>query len=132
MILEDDFMFLVDKPTFEENLRSCFASNIEYDVLLLGCLIKKSEPFNEILSYGREIETTSGYIVHKAFYDTLINTWEIALENLIATNMHWLYALDQSWKTLQMSHKFLCFNTRIGKQRSSWSDNRNCFTEYDA
>jgi GR25 family glycosyltransferase involved in LPS biosynthesis len=131
LIFEDDFMFLVDKHTFENNLRNFFSSNIYYDVLLLGYNLKgTSEQINEFISRGHDIQAPSGYIVKNTFYDKLINTWESALENLIATNMHWLYANDQSWKILQTANKFLYFNTRIGKQRGSWRDNSECYMEY--
>ena len=130
LILEDDFMFLVDKDTLENNLQTFFKSNTPYDVLMVGYNISNSEPFNETVSYARSVQTTSGYIVHQSFYDILIDHWEEALNNLILTGMHWIYALDQSWKTLQTSHTFFYFNTRIGKQRGSWSDLANCYIDY--
>ena len=130
LIFEDDFMFIVDKPIFEQNLRSFFSSNTPYDVLLLGYNIKGSEQFNDTVSYARNVQTTSGYIVNQLFYDILIKNWEEALDKLISSGKHWLYALDQSWKTLQDKHTFFYFNTRIGKQRPSWSDIGNSYADY--
>ena len=131
LVFEDDFMFLVDKLTLEENLRKFFSSNIKYDVLLLAYYIEQSEPLNDTVSYAREAAASAAYVVNHTAYDELIKVWEWALENLISTGMHWLYANDQSWKHLQKTHTFLYFNTRIGKQRPSWSDNGDRYVDYE-
>lgn len=36
LILEDDFQFLVSKEIFEENLKTFFESNIDYNVCMLS------------------------------------------------------------------------------------------------
>ncbi len=132
LVFEDDFMFLVNKLKFYNNVREFFQSNMVYDVLMLGYNITgKSENLNEIVSRGYNIQAPSGYIVHHRFYDKLINTWESALQHLIITGHHWHYANDQSWKSLQIDNTFLYFNIRIGKQRGSWSDNAGCYMDYE-
>lgn len=123
LILEDDFNFIVDASTLDHNLRTFFTSNTPYDVLMLSYSVNESEPLNETVSYARDVQTASGYVVNQSFYNTLINTWEWALDNLITTGQHWLYANDQSWKSLQKKHSFLYFNQRIGVQRASFTDN---------
>jgi GR25 family glycosyltransferase involved in LPS biosynthesis len=121
-IFEDDFMFLVDKPTFEAQLRAFFELNIRWDVLMLSYNVLRSEPYNELVSYGRNVQTASGYIVHRRFYDRLIANLEDALPNLIRTQRHWFYMNDACWKLLQPCSEWFFFNMRIGKQRPSYSD----------
>ena len=50
---------------------------------------------------------------------------------LESTKMHWIYANDQIWKKKQITDKWYCFKTRLGKQRSGFSDNANSFMNYD-
>ena len=114
MIFEDDFKFVVDKLTFESNLRSFFESNTPYDVILFNAHILKSEPLNDVVSYAKEAHGSSAYIVHERFYDELINTLDEANYQLVETQIYWLYARDKSWKSLQKTHVFLYFNAPIG------------------
>jgi len=129
LIFEDDFEFLVDRDTFITQLQLFFDSNIDYDVLLLSYNIQASEPLNEIVSRGTDVETASGYIVHSKFYDKLIDNLTTNYSLLESTGAHWLYLNDQCWKTLQKDNRFLYFNIRLGKQRNSFSDLRGYFIE---
>jgi GR25 family glycosyltransferase involved in LPS biosynthesis len=126
LIFEDDFKFLVDKETFETQLNSFFQSKIDYDVLFLSYNVTKSEPLNELVSYGKDIVTASGYIVNQKFYDKLIENLETNYRLLEKTLSHWLYLNDQCWKPLQKDNAFLYFNKRIGMQRDGYSD-LSCF-----
>lgn len=134
LILEDDFQFLVSKEELEENLRSFFSLNIDYEVCMLSYnLIEKdneSLPQYEILHKIKDAQTASGYLVHKSMYDPLIELLEWAMHELHNTQQHWIYANDIVWKKFQKSGKWYCFKTRIGKQRPSYSDNGKNFTDY--
>lgn len=130
LIFEDDFQCIVDKETFHTTLAAFFEKNIPYDVVMLSYNVLKSEPYDEIVSYAREAQTASGYIVHKRFYDSLIENLETALLRLIETQQHWLYANDQCWKSLQSHSEWFYCNTRIGIQRPSYSDLSNRFVDY--
>ena len=58
-------------------------------------------------------QTTSGYIVNSYFYDTLIDLWEESQVELIRTNEHWVYGLDQIWKTIQPQNNWYAFKKRL-------------------
>lgn len=131
LIFEDDFQFLVDAATFQTNLEQFFASNTPYDVLMLSYNIQRSEPVNELISKVYEAQTASGYLVHSRFYDTLIQNLETNLPLLERTGAHWLYLNDQCWKSVQPDAAWYFFNTRIGKQRPSYSDLANRFMDYN-
>jgi hypothetical protein len=122
LILEDDFQFIVDKPTFEQELTNFFKLEIPYDILMISYNILGKKPFNDTVCRATDVQTASGYLVHERFYDALIANWRHALPLLIQTGQHWLYSCDQSWKILQPTSEWFCLNRRIGIQRKSYSD----------
>jgi glycosyl transferase family 25 len=126
LIFEDDFEFLVDRETFWKYMEGLFAEVKSYDVIMLAYYAPRTEPSTPLVQKVIEAQTTSGYIVHSKFYDTLINLYEDAMPKLINTGEHWNYANDQVWKPLQPISEWYATTTRIGKQRASMSD---CGTE---
>lgn len=130
LIFEDDFEFLVSKDVLQEQLHSFFASNIDYDVLMFSYKVEQSSPINNTVSRTTDVQTMSGYLVHKRFYNALIENLERNYLLLEATRAHWLYLNDQCWKSLQKDHVFLYFNTRLGKQRASYSDLSMVYIDY--
>jgi glycosyl transferase family 25 len=125
LLLEDDFQFIVDRATFEQELTNFFQLEIPYDVLMIGYNLLEKKPLNDTVCRATNVQTTSGYLVHERFYDALIANWKQALPLLIQTDKHWLYSCDQSWKILQPVSEWFCLNRRIGIQRSSFSDIAN-------
>lgn len=136
LIFEDDFEFLVPKELFWSQINKFFELRMPYDVLMLSYNIeaedndlmalhnvKPSEPVNDLIFKVNSNSTASGYIVHSYFYDALIELYEENLPLLESTGKHWIYANDQIWKKLQPTAKWYGFNTRIGRQRASYSDN---------
>jgi glycosyl transferase family 25 len=123
LILEDDFTFLVSKEEFEKQLEDFFNLQMEYDVCFVSYNLRRYEPLeNNIVNKALEVQTTSGYIVHKKYYDTLIELYEYAMPLLEQTHAHWIYANDQIWKQLQEKDNWFYFITRIGKQCDGYSD----------
>jgi glycosyl transferase family 25 len=132
LILEDDFTFLVSKDEFEQELTSFFNLNIHFDVLMLSYLLKKTEDTEyAFISKIKEVETASGYIVNKHYYDVLIELYEWAMPLLDQTKQHWIYCNDQVWKRLQGKDTWYSFTKRIGKQAPGYSDNAQQFFDYD-
>ena len=125
LIFEDDFTFLVDKDTFESNLKQFFEEISEFDVCMLSYSLLQFENIPNINSVMKvfEAQTASAYIVHENFYDSLISLYEEAIPILEKTDHHWIYANDQCWKKLQPSSLWYAMKTRIGKQRPGFSDN---------
>ena len=135
LLFEDDFMFLVPKEEFWTLLQRALKEVPDYDVIMLGYGMNKSEPFSETLMKVLDAQAGSGYIVNEKFYDTLILTLDEGTKKLIETGRHWDYACDQIWKKIQPAANWYAFNTRIGKQRASfqdtgfaptWADYKNC------
>lgn len=132
LILEDDFEFLVSKEVFEENLKTFFEGNIEYNVCMLSYNMQEFVNCDGInVNKVLFAQTASGYIVNSNYYDKLIELYEWCLPLLISTKQHWLYANDIVWKDCQRNDNWYYFKTRIGKQRAGYSDNSNVFRDYD-
>ncbi len=132
LILEDDFQFTVSKEEFENQLQLFFENNIEYDVCMISYLLQISQPTEfSFLKKVIEAQTASGYIIHSAFYDKMIQLYEWAVPLLAQTNQHWNYANDQCWKKLQPTANWYCFTNRCGKQRAGYSDNSERYNDYD-
>ena len=134
LILEDDFQFLVSKEEFEMELSRFFtyAETHSYDVCMFSYNLKESSDIENTPYLKRvlDAQTASGYLVNRDYYDKLITLFEWANPLLEETGQHWIYSNDQVWKRLQRTDNWVCFNTRIGKQRPGYSDNGNAFTDY--
>jgi GR25 family glycosyltransferase involved in LPS biosynthesis len=130
MIFEDDFQFLVSKEEWNRLIAYLPES---YDVVMLAYNKVQPTEYNDILNRVQGAQTTSGYIVHSRFYDTLIARWEEGARLFIEQpHMDWVYILDQYWKPLQPNAEWFAFKTRIGKQRPGFSDLVGQYVEYDA
>jgi len=132
LILEDDFTFLVSKEEFQKQLTDFFKLKIDYDTCFLSRSLQRfKELDNGIVNKIVESSAASGYIVHKKYYDSLINLYEYAMPLLKQTGKHWIYAIDQIWKQLQEKDNWYYFITRIGKQADGYSDNTEKFEIYN-
>lgn len=130
LILEDDFMFLVDRPTLDETLRSFFDIAIPYDVVMLSYGLRRSSPYNQVVCKTLDAQTTSGYLVHSRFYDSLIEAWSHATAALASSGNTHTHAIDMAWKVLQPTAAWFCFNRRLGKQRPGFSDIEGAHVDY--
>ena len=130
LVLEDEFMFTVDKHEFEQGLAQL--SSIPFDVCLLSYNLQGSrETEYPFLKKVLEAQTTSGYIINSHYYDALIQVFSDAVIGFEHTNYHWIYAIDVAWKTLQSRDTWYCVSPRLGKQRPSYSDCGNCLNDSD-
>lgn len=131
-VFEDDFQFLISKEEYEELLTKIPS---EFDVVMLGWYLNESAPYNETFGKALSVTTTSGYILHSRFYDTVIRNLEEAVD-LFQKNIHThdvvsKYIIDQYWRRLQPSATWLYTLRRVGKQRQSFSDLVGAVVAYD-
>lgn len=132
LILEDDFMLLVSKEQFYEEMNQLFQPNVKFDVCLLAYNTPNLYDSEYLfLNKIKDAQTASGYIVNSSYYDTLIDTWEKAVVMFQLTNDDTKYTCDQSWKPLQGKDNWYCFKNRIGKQKPSHSDIQGGFIDYN-
>lgn len=133
LILEDDFIFLINKKEFYENLDKLFTQQIKFDVCMLAYNnIQPPLPTEyHFLMKTVEAQTASAYILNESVYEKFIELYEWAAPLLEQTGQHWIYANDQIWKKLQSDPNinWYCFKERIGKQQDGYSDNSEQFVE---
>jgi glycosyl transferase, family 25 len=131
-IIEDDIVF-TDKTRFFNSLND-FDNNFKekWDVLILGG--NNCPPFNKInenLIKVNNCQTTTGYIVNKNYYSTLISNFKDSVSNLMKepTNKK-QYALDIYWKKLQQLHNWYLLTPLTIHQLDDYSDIENRVTNY--
>jgi hypothetical protein len=128
LILEDDAEFLVGRETLLTQLAA--AEKRPWDVLLLAYNLRHSEEIDEIVSRTERSFTASAYIVRAAYYTTLIECLERSFANLVVTHNKGMYINDVAWFRLQKRDQWLHMNTRIVRQRASYSDIEGVDVDY--
>jgi len=123
VILEDDITFKNHKRV-NNKLQRIFAAKTNFDVLLLaGNIIgTNNRKINNDLIKITAAQTTTGYIVRRHYYNTLINNFKNGLQRLRPRKIINRFIIDQHWKLLQPKHKWLCLWPILAYQRASYSD----------
>ena len=145
VIVEDDIQFMrkswYNKKITEiiSNSNTKFSSRItnNFDVFLLGGNLRPPiGKINEDIYRITNSFTTTGYIVKKHYYDTLINNFKNGLE-LLLRNPHLAkadynpYALDVYWMKLQAKDNWLIIMPRTITQRPIYSDIEQRYVDYN-
>jgi glycosyl transferase family 25 len=133
VVVEDDIHFTF--PALFNALFDQFKKSKEYnefDVLLLaGNLRPPVELVSKHLLRVHKSWTTTGYIVKKHYYDTLIENIREGIENLTKEpENHHLYAIDAYWMRLQERDRWFILVPRTINQRPDMSDIEGRFTDY--
>jgi glycosyl transferase, family 25 len=132
-ICEDDITF-TDPKKLQESAE-LFKQNIQldWDVLIIGG--NNVPPYKKITDYCARIfncQTTTGYIVRKHFYDTLIANFKESATNLMRKPENGReFALDIYWKKLQTQHTWLMLTPPTVTQYESFSDIEQKNVNYD-
>lgn len=133
VVVEDDIQFTFPalfNAMYAEFLKS--KESAEYDVLLLaGNLRPPVEMITKHLLRIRKSWTTTGYIVRKHYYDTLIENIREGIEQLtLKPDFHHLYAIDAFWMRLQERDRWFIIIPRTITQRPDKSDIEGRYTDY--
>lgn len=120
LILEDDFVFTVSKEKFENSLQNFFNLKINYDVCMLIYNNRAPNIDINIQFISKIVNSTNAcaYLVNHTYYDKLIDLLEENLVKLKETKMHWLYANDACWASLQQTDNWFGFLPQLGVQQS--------------
>ncbi len=132
-ICEDDITF-TNPELLKKNLRKfCENKEIQWDVLIVGG--NAVPPYINIDDYCVRIlncQTTTGYIVKKSFYDTLISNMKEGVTKLMKEpNNKRMYALDIYWKSLQMQNFWYMITPPTVTQYENYSDIEGKNLNYD-
>jgi len=122
MICEDDIE-IINPYLFMENINKFLNSHIEWDVVLIAG--NNMLPYNPINNYCIQIYnclTTTGYIVKKHYFQTLLNNYKEGVKKLMRDQTNSNYKIDKYWLTLQNSDKWFLIIPPTIVQREDYSD----------
>lgn len=137
LIFEDDFIFTEREPAkVQDVFRQFFKSSIPWDVVMLsGNVMKDTDGPAPFLRKVLDAQTTSGYMVTKAFAPQLLHNLR---EGVMLLEQHFNrfgkskheYCLDIYWKKLQPQNRWYIFHPKLGTQMESFSDIVGGVTNY--
>lgn len=129
LILEDDFMFRnhVTVDSLRSALQHIREASDSWDVVHIACRIVNKDAHSNIngTQRVRKAYTSSGYIVQKHYYATMIQLFEDSIEGLSADsskNSVGVHTLDAKWSRLQQQDRWYSLDPLLGLQRPSYSD----------
>ena len=131
MIVEDDILFL-NPIVFKNQLNKFLKNHKDFDVVLIaGNNVPPYQKIDDCCIKVYRCQTTTGYIVQKHYYDTLINNIKEGIKHLIKTpEQHVLYAIDKYWFHLQEKDNWFLITPLTVTQREDYSDIEKRPTNY--
>ena len=123
LICEDDITF-IDPPVFMNALGKFWESETSWDVLILGG--NNCPPFSVVSEHYvrvHNIQTTTGYIVKKEYYDVLLSNFKEGLANLLREpEKKKMFSIDIWWKQLQQTDRWFLLTPLTVIQSYDFSD----------
>lgn len=123
VIVEDDIEF-TNPGLFMKQMNQFLSRHETWDVLLLGG--NNMPPYKEIDNCCIQVskcQTTTGYIVQKHYYESLIDNFRKGLNCLIREpDKHIFYALDKYWFKLQEKDRWFLIVPLTVIQKQDYSD----------
>ena len=121
-ICEDDIEFL-NPELFLTQLQSFLKSAISWDVILVaGNNMLPYLPANDTCIKILICQTTTGYIVMREYYDTLIDNYKTGIKNLLKEPFNNEYKIDKYWFKLQRKDNWYLIIPLTIIQREDYSD----------
>jgi len=133
LIFEDDFI-PIEINTFWMNFVKLFESRKKFDIVLCSYNLLKSEETDvDFLHKVFHSYTSSGYLITSEFAPKLLENFKEAIQNIIRieeVTKHKCneFCLDVHWAKLMPNSEWFTFYPKIGKQRESFSDIDNVYT----
>lgn len=130
MICEDDISIL-NPELFIENSNKFLNSNISWDVVLIAG--NNMLPYKPLTDYCIQIFnclTTTGYIVKKHYFKTLLNNYKTGVMNLMKNDNDISFKIDKYWLKLQQNDKWFMIIPPTIIQREDYSDIENKVTNF--
>lgn len=132
-ICEDDITFL-NPALFAQNLAQ-FVGNedLRWDVIIIGG--NNVPPYQQLHPYCARVfscQTTTGYVVRREYYDTLITNFKDGLRKLIQQPSNGReFAIDIYWKRLQLEDFWYMITPPTVSQYENYSDIEKRVTQYE-
>jgi len=130
LICEDDIQFLYPE-LFLKNLSLFINSNIHWDVLMIaGNNMIPYLPINDYCIKVTNCQTTTGYIVKKSYYNSLIQNFKEGIQNLLKEPVNNEFKIDKYWFKLQRIDKWYLIIPLTIIQKEDYSDIENKVTNF--
>ena len=130
LICEDDIEFL-NPEFFLTQLKQFLESNINWDVVLIaGNNMIPYTPINNNCIKIHNCQTTTGYIVKKEYYDTLINNYKSGIQKLMKESTNNAYKIDKYWFSLQRQDNWYLIIPLSVVQKEDYSDIEKKITNF--
>jgi glycosyl transferase family 25 len=131
LIVEDDILF-TDPKLFVKQFNKFLSNHKDFDVALIaGNNIPPYVRIDDSCVQVVHCQTTTGYIVQKHYYDTLIKNYKDGIVLLMKNPTdHVSYAIDKYWFNLQYIHKWYLITPLTVTQREDYSDIEKRPTNY--
>jgi glycosyl transferase family 25 len=131
LIVEDDITFL-NPELFINQFNNFLNLHTDWDVVLIaGNNLPPHEIIDDTCVKVSQCQTTTGYIVKKHYYNTLIDNIRTSINNLIKEpSQHVLYAIDKYWFKLQQKDNWYLITPLTVIQREDYSDIEKRSTNY--
>lgn len=132
MVVEDDLKF-IDVEKFGIQFDKLLQSHTNWDVVLLaGNNVGPYTIVSDCAVKINQCQTTTGYLVKREYYDTLIENFKNGIQLLMANpHLHIHYAIDRYWFKLQSKDNWLLVYPLYGTQLSNYSNIEKRYTNYD-
>jgi glycosyl transferase family 25 len=121
-VCEDDIEFL-NPELFLTQLKNFLTSNIAWDTILVaGNNMLPYLPVNDTCIKILNCQTTTGYIVKREYYNTLIDNYKTGIQNLLKEPFNNEYKIDKYWFKLQRKDNWYLIIPLTIIQREDYSD----------
>lgn len=124
IVVEDDLVWEYETEDIKNKLKKVLDGRIPWKVILLGG--NHGAPTTAMNSACRRVtacQTTTGYIVHHQYYDTLIQNMEEGIHLLEQyPTERTQYAIDRYWLQLQKKDMWLILDPAVATQLPGYSD----------
>jgi GR25 family glycosyltransferase involved in LPS biosynthesis len=130
-ICEDDITF-TNPDVLKKSLEQFVESGIQWDVIVIGgnnC--PPYIPVSDFCARVTNVQTTTGYIVKKEYYDTLLDNFRTGLEKLMREpERKKEFSIDIYWKSLQIADRWFILLPLTVVQYYDYSDIEQRVTDY--
>ena len=130
-ICEDDITF-TNPEVLKNSLEKFAESAIQWDVVVIGG--NNCPPYVQVSDFCARVtnvQTTTGYIVKKEYYDILLDNFRMGLEKLMREpERKKEFSLDIYWKQLQVSDRWFMILPLTVVQYYDYSDIEQRVTDY--
>lgn len=131
LIVEDDILFL-NPQLFKNQLNKFLHNDRTFDVILIaGNNMPPYQKIDDSCVKVYRCQTTTGYIVQRHYYDTLIANIREGIQKLMKNpEQHVKYAIDKYWFRLQEKDNWFLITPLSVTQREDYSDIEKRHTNY--